>query len=188
MLTWAKRVTRGSNNHDMLELYCGNGNFTIALAPNFRQAPYNPSCACLTLHHVLAALFITLQWPSYMFSNAWHLAPFHHCLPTCYRKVVATELSKASVAAAEFNLQANNVSNVSIARLSAEDFTAAWRGKIESKRAEGLNLKEHDLRTILVDPPRAGLKCFFLAETLHATHALLRHGDMPYFMKPKSSL
>lgn len=36
MLTWAKKVTRGSSEHDMLELYCGNGNFTIALAPNFR--------------------------------------------------------------------------------------------------------------------------------------------------------
>ena len=72
------------------------------------------------------------------------------------RKVVATELSNASVAAAEFNLEANDVTNVSVARLSAEDFTAAWRGKKDSRRAEGLNLKEHDLRTILVDPPRAG--------------------------------
>ncbi|CAL5219364.1 g1183 [Coccomyxa viridis] len=107
MLKWAGRVTQGSNDHDMLELYCGNGNFTVALAPNFR-------------------------------------------------KVVATELSKASVAAAEFNLAANDITNVSIGRLSAEDFTAAWHGKLESKRAEALNLKEHDLRTILVDPPRAG--------------------------------
>jgi tRNA (uracil-5-)-methyltransferase len=39
MLTWAKKVTRGSSEHDMLELYCGNGNFTIALAPNFRSTP-----------------------------------------------------------------------------------------------------------------------------------------------------
>ena len=72
------------------------------------------------------------------------------------RKVVATELSKAAVAAAEFNLAANDVTNVSIARLSAEDFTAAWHGRLESKRAAALQLKEHDLRTILVDPPRAG--------------------------------
>ena len=72
------------------------------------------------------------------------------------RKVVATELSKAAVAAAEFNIEANDVSNISIGRLSAEDFTAAWRGTRESKRAESLKLEEHDLRTILVDPPRAG--------------------------------
>ena len=71
---------------------------------------------------------------------------------------MATELSKASVAAAEFNLAANDITNVSIGRLSAEDFTAAWHGKLESKRAEALNLKEHNLRTILVDPPRAGTK------------------------------
>ncbi len=38
MLMWAGKVTQGSNDHDMLELYCGNGNFTVALAPNFRQA------------------------------------------------------------------------------------------------------------------------------------------------------
>ena len=71
---------------------------------------------------------------------------------------MATELSKLSVAAAEFNLAANDIANVSIGRLSAEDFTAAWHGRLESKRAKALNLKEHDLRTILVDPPRAGAK------------------------------
>ena len=69
---------------------------------------------------------------------------------------MATELSKAAVAAAEFNLVANGVTNVSIGRLSAEDFTAAWHGKLESKRAEALKLQEHDLKSILVDPPRAG--------------------------------
>ena len=38
MLSWARSVTDGSGEHDLLELYCGNGNFTVALAPNFRQA------------------------------------------------------------------------------------------------------------------------------------------------------
>ncbi|GBF88282.1 tRNA (uracil-5-)-methyltransferase [Raphidocelis subcapitata] len=37
MLAWAQDVTRGSGGHDLLELYCGNGNFTVALAPCFRQ-------------------------------------------------------------------------------------------------------------------------------------------------------
>ena len=27
----------GSTDRDLLELYCGNGNFTQALAPNFRK-------------------------------------------------------------------------------------------------------------------------------------------------------
>lgn len=65
-------------------------------------------------------------------------------------------MSKASVAAAEFNLEANGVSNVSIARLTAEEFTAAWRGEKEYNRAKDLDLKAHKLQTILVDPPRAG--------------------------------
>lgn len=37
MLAWAQDVTRGSGGHDLLELYCGNGNFTVALAGCFRQ-------------------------------------------------------------------------------------------------------------------------------------------------------
>ena len=36
MLGWALDVTRGSTG-DLLELYCGNGNFSLALARNFRQ-------------------------------------------------------------------------------------------------------------------------------------------------------
>lgn len=36
MLNWAFRVS-GNNGGDLLELYCGNGNFTLALAPNFRR-------------------------------------------------------------------------------------------------------------------------------------------------------
>ena len=34
MLDWARRMTEGSQG-DLLELYCGNGNFTCALADNF---------------------------------------------------------------------------------------------------------------------------------------------------------
>ena len=37
MLKWAVDVTRNSTDHDLLELYCGNGNFTAAVAPNFRR-------------------------------------------------------------------------------------------------------------------------------------------------------
>lgn len=36
MLAWALDVTKGSQG-DLLELYCGNGNFSIALAQNFRK-------------------------------------------------------------------------------------------------------------------------------------------------------
>ncbi|WP_048306888.1 tRNA (uridine(54)-C5)-methyltransferase TrmA [Halomonas sp. PR-M31] len=37
MLTWARDVTRNSQRGDLVELYCGNGNFTVALAGNFRR-------------------------------------------------------------------------------------------------------------------------------------------------------
>lgn len=39
MLNWAKKVTQPATaaKQDLLELYCGNGNFTLALAENFNQ-------------------------------------------------------------------------------------------------------------------------------------------------------
>ena len=36
MLEWAKKATQHLTSADLLELYCGNGNFTVALAENFR--------------------------------------------------------------------------------------------------------------------------------------------------------
>ncbi|WKD51412.1 tRNA (uridine(54)-C5)-methyltransferase TrmA [Microbulbifer spongiae] len=36
MIHWAKRVC-GNNNSDLLELYCGNGNFTIPLSNSFKK-------------------------------------------------------------------------------------------------------------------------------------------------------
>lgn len=37
MLTWAQQNVNTMTCKDLLELYCGNGNFTIALAPLFKQ-------------------------------------------------------------------------------------------------------------------------------------------------------
>lgn len=37
MLAWAQHMTGHNPDQDFLELYCGNGNFTIALAPQFRR-------------------------------------------------------------------------------------------------------------------------------------------------------
>jgi len=108
MLGWAVAATAGSQDHDFLELYCGNGNFTVAVAPNFRQ-------------------------------------------------VVATEMSKSAVAAARENLAANDVTNTFLARMSSEEFVEAWRTGRSFKRLEGLDLTALDLKTLLVDPPRAGL-------------------------------
>ncbi|MDO4431550.1 MAG: tRNA (uridine(54)-C5)-methyltransferase TrmA [Lonepinella koalarum] len=107
MLEWAIDCTRHSQG-DLLELYCGNGNFSIALAQNFR-------------------------------------------------KVLATEVAKPSVEAAQFNIQANHIDNLQIIRMSAEDFTQAINGVREFYRLKGIDLKSYECNTIFVDPPRAGL-------------------------------
>lgn len=107
MLEWALDVTKDSLG-DLLELYCGNGNFSIALAPRFR-------------------------------------------------KVLATELAKPSVEAAQFNIAVNEIKNLQIIRMSAEDFSDAIAGGREYTRLKGIDLKSYDCKTILVDPPRAGL-------------------------------
>lgn len=107
MLGWACRQVEGAGG-DLLELYCGNGNFTMALAPHFRQ-------------------------------------------------VLATEMSKTSVHAAHYNLEANRVPNVKILRLSSEDFTEAYvHGKAFNRLAD-IDLPGYRFSTVFVDPPRAGL-------------------------------
>jgi len=77
-----------------------------------------------------------------------------------FRRVFATELSKASVALAGRNLEKNGVANVRVARCPAEEVAAA----LETKRLPrklvdaGVALDEFDaLSTLFVDPPRAGL-------------------------------
>lgn len=112
MLEWAVDCTANSEG-DLLELYCGNGNFSIALAQNFR-------------------------------------------------KVLATEIAKPSVQAAQFNIAANKIDNLQIIRMSAEEFTQAMQGVRTFNRLKGIDLQSYQCNTILVDPPRAGLD----AETL----------------------
>jgi tRNA (uracil-5-)-methyltransferase len=107
MLSWARRVSDNIGG-DLVELYCGNGNFSIALADKFNR-------------------------------------------------VLATEISKTSVQAAQENIRANQSDNVIIARLSAEEFVQALRGDREFFRLKDIDLNSYDFRTVLVDPPRAGL-------------------------------
>ncbi|CAQ86316.1 MULTISPECIES: tRNA (uridine(54)-C5)-methyltransferase TrmA [Photorhabdus] len=107
MLEWAIDITKGSKG-DLLELYCGNGNFSLALAQNFE-------------------------------------------------KVLATEIAKPSVAAAQYNITANNIDNVQIIRMSAEEFTQAMNGEREFNRLQNIDLKSYQCETIFVDPPRSGL-------------------------------
>ncbi|WP_445005632.1 tRNA (uridine(54)-C5)-methyltransferase TrmA [Halomonas mongoliensis] len=108
MLTWAREVTRDSRDGDLVELYCGNGNFTVALAENFRR-------------------------------------------------VLATEISRTSVASARENLTANGLENVTVGRMSAEEFAQALKGEKGGRRVAEWALEDYDFTTVLVDPPRAGL-------------------------------
>ncbi len=107
MLEWALNATENSSG-DLLELYCGNGNFSLALARNFDR-------------------------------------------------VLATEIAKPSVAAAQYNIAANNIDNVQIIRMAAEEFTQAMNGVREFNRLQGIDLKSYQCETIFVDPPRSGL-------------------------------
>jgi len=104
MLGWAKKVAQQLSG-DLLELYCGNGNFSVALAP-------------------------------------------------CFNQVVATEISRTSIKSAQYNIKLNNVGNLQVLQMSAEDVAAALQ---QGTKLKQLDLADMQLNTVLVDPPRAGL-------------------------------
>ena len=95
---------------DLLELYCGIGNFTLPLSQRFRN-------------------------------------------------VLATELSKPATAAARWNAETNRIHNIELARLSAEEMSAAMAGERPFRRLADLKqpLADYQFDSLLVDPPRAGL-------------------------------
>ena len=109
MLEWACDAA-GHSNKDLLELYCGNGNFTLPLSTRFKR-------------------------------------------------VLATELAKSSVYAAQWNIEQNNIDNIQVARLSAEEFTQAYNGEREFRRLQEaeIEISSYDFDTVFVDPPRAGI-------------------------------
>lgn len=107
MLGWAVEHSKEIGG-DLLELYCGNGNFTLPLSQNFD-------------------------------------------------KVLATEVSKTSVESALFNIAANKINNIQIARMSSEEFAQAMDGVREFNRLRHINLADYNFTSIFVDPPRAGL-------------------------------
>ena len=81
-----------------------------------------------------------------------------------FMRVVATELSKPSVASAVWNLEANGLAgengNITVAAMAAELFTTAMREKKPLPKLSLLHESDWDalqIRTLLVDPPRSGL-------------------------------
>ena len=120
MIEWSLSQLEGIGG-DLLELYCGAGNFTIPFATKFER-------------------------------------------------VLATEISKASIHAAKQNMALNGVGNIEFVRLSAEEFTQALDAVREFRRLEGLKVSDYHLKTLFVDPPRAGLgeePCAFAARFDH---------------------
>ena len=113
MLAWACRQAAGLGG-DLLELYCGNGNFTVALAPLFDR-------------------------------------------------VLATEVSTSSVRAAQYNLAANDIANVTVARLASEHLSAALAGQPTDAKLPAIDFSAYRFSTLFVDPPRAGLDAQTLA-------------------------
>ena len=122
MLSWACQQAAGLGG-DLLELYCGNGNFTMALAPLFG-------------------------------------------------KVLATEVSKTSVHAAQYNREANDVDNLRIVRMSSEELSAALSGRESFRRMQDIDLASYRFTTIFVDPPRSGLDPATLALAAGFDHIL----------------
>ena len=81
------------------------------------------------------------------------------------REVIATEVAKASVGAALYNIAANKADNVHVARLSSEEFVQAWRGDREFFRMKDLpDVKGRTFQTLLV-PFSSLLKLFSSAQT-----------------------
>lgn len=114
MIGWVLDQIDDQQDGDMLELYCGVGNFTLPLAQKFR-------------------------------------------------KVLATEISKQAVACARHNASANNIDNLTLLRMSSEEFTQAIDGVRPFRRLKDIELDCFALNTVLVDPPRAGLDADTLA-------------------------
>jgi len=94
---------------DLLELYCGHGNFTIPLAAKFNR-------------------------------------------------VLASEISKSSIANARINCKLNGVCNAQFVRLSADELMSAFARQREFERLKGIDIFSYDFSHILIDPPRAGLE------------------------------
>lgn len=94
---------------DLLELYCGHGNFTIPLADKFNR-------------------------------------------------VLASEISKSSIANARVNCELNGVCNAQFIRLSADELMSAFARRREFERLKGIDIFSYDFSHVLIDPPRAGLE------------------------------
>jgi len=78
-------------------------------------------------------------------------------LSTKFNKVLATEISKASIKSAKENCSLNNINNIEFIRMSSEEFVEARNKVRDFRRLKDITLDDYNFSTIFVDPPRAGL-------------------------------
>ena len=80
-------------------------------------------------------------------------------LSRLFNNVIATENSRPSLIALEQNVKSNNCTNIKYARLSGKETLDAYEEKREFRRLVNnqINLKEYNIKTIFVDPPREGI-------------------------------
>ncbi len=107
MIGWILQHAKDLNG-DLLELYCGAGNFTIPLADIFD-------------------------------------------------KILATEISKASINAAKENMRLNHVTNIEFLRMSSQELVQALDNVRVFRRMKDIDINNYNIKTVFIDPPRAGL-------------------------------
>jgi tRNA (uracil-5-)-methyltransferase len=73
-----------------------------------------------------------------------------------FNKILATENNRQSIRCLNKAIDENNISNIFHARLSAEEVTELFNGRV-FKRMNNIDISNFDFSHILVDPPRAGL-------------------------------
>ena len=84
---------------------------------------------------------------------------FTVCLADRFSKVLATEVARIPTKTAFLNLKTNNIKNVKIVRLSAEEVSEALNGVREFFRLKeaDVSINDYNFKTLLIDPPRCGL-------------------------------
>jgi tRNA (uracil-5-)-methyltransferase len=98
-----------------------------------------------------------LEWASRCCADYCGNGNFTAVLAQHFKKVLATEVSKVSVASAKRNFDLNGIDNVTVVRLSSEEITQALNGDRPFRRLKDVALDEFNFSTVFVDPPRAGL-------------------------------
>lgn len=119
---------------DLLEMYCGSGNFTIPLAKRFR-------------------------------------------------KVFATEVVKSAITTLKQNIQNNQISNITSARLSGSETIQAISKERPFFRLKEIDLEEFSFSHIFVDPPRSGIGDIKMLEFIQNFNSIIYVSCNPHSLK-----